>query len=230
MTPQHAKPQVLWEDNHLLVVNKPAGIATMGASAGETSLVDLCKDYLRVKYQKPGNVYLGVVSRLDAAVAGTVVLARTSKAADRLNRQFRERTVEKQYWALVSGSVRVSPFDWHDSLLHDDAQHRVLVVPRDTPESKMAHLSGKRLATIPGGNLLEIQLHTGRKHQIRVQAAHRHHPILGDRKYGSRVAFPEGIGLFSRRIRFAHPISQDLIEVIAPVPRSWSPWTQSLNS
>lgn len=217
-------PTVLFEDNHLLVVQKPPGLATMGAKPGEISLVDQCKEYLARKYQKPGNVYLGVVSRLDALVSGVVVFARTSKAAARLCEQFRQRDVDKEYWALVSGKFRQNSFHWEDWLTKNEAQHRMSVVAHDSPGAVSAMLDGVQLRTVPGGSLLAIHLITGRKHQIRVQCAHRMHPILGDRKYGSSVSFPAGIGLFSRHIRFQHPVQKTPVDVTATPPHAWKPW------
>ncbi|MDA0660952.1 MAG: RluA family pseudouridine synthase [Planctomycetota bacterium] len=215
---------VLFEDNHLLVVQKPPGLATMGVKLGDTSLVEQCKEYLRLKYQKPGNVYLGVVSRLDALVSGVVVFARTSKAAARLCEQFRQRDVEKEYWALVSGMVRQTSFHWEDWVTKNEAQRCMSVVAKDTPGAMSAVLEGIQLKTVPGGSLLAIHLVTGRKHQIRVQCAHRMHPIMGDRKYGSSVSFPVGIGLFSRNIRFQHPVQKTPVEVTASPPHAWKPW------
>lgn len=212
--------QVLFEDNHLLVVNKPAGLSTMGAVAGQATLLSLAKDYIKQKYAKPGNVYLGVVSRLDALVTGVVVFARTSKSAARLTEQFRSREVVKTYWAMVEGVVAPAGrcTNW---LLHDDQAARVRVVGPSVSGAKEALLSYRRLATAGGNSLVEVALETGRKHQIRVQLADLGCPILGDRKYGSGRPFPAGIALHARRVVFRHPVGRDRLEFQAPLPSSW---------
>lgn len=219
-----AQLDVLYEDNHLLVVAKPAGLATQGAAAEEESLVTRAKAYLKWKYQKPGNVYLGVVSRLDAPVSGVVVLARTSKAADRLNRQFREREVTKSYWALVSGTPRPPQGELRDWLVKNEQQRRVVVAGPQTPGAKEAVLRYRTERSLPEAVWLDIELLTGRKHQIRVQLASRGWPILGDARYGSRVAFPHGIALHAYRLSLIHPVQQTPLEFFAPVPDAWRRW------
>jgi 23S rRNA pseudouridine1911/1915/1917 synthase len=219
---------VLYEDNHLLAVAKPPGLPTQGAAAGKPSLVSEAKEYLRRKYRKPGNVYLGVVSRLDSAVSGVVVFARTSKAAARLNEQFRGRKVEKTYWALVEGQTK-SADELVDWIVKDERRQRMITVPakgqsqrkNSSPNAKEARLSYRRLKSPAGCSLIEIRLETGRKHQIRVQLASRGHPVIGDRKYGSRRAFPGGIALHSRRLVIEHPVKKTPIELVAPLPKAW---------
>jgi len=212
---------VLYEDNHLLAVNKPAGIPTQGAEANRTSLLSLAKTYVKEKYHKPGNVYLGTVSRLDAAVSGVVVFARTSKAAARLAEQFRSRTVRKVYWAVVGGDPAASATcdDW---LAKDDARHRMRVADARAAGAAPARLSYRRLKRVSRGWLLEVTLETGRKHQIRVQLAARGLPILGDQKYGSREPFPGGIALHSRLLELLHPTRGEPITLLAEPPASWS--------
>jgi len=212
--------QILFEDNHLLVVNKPAALATMGAAGHQTTLLSLCKDYLKQKYAKPGNVYLGVVSRLDSLVTGAVVFARTSKAAARLTEQFRTREVAKTYWAVVEGEVEPAGrcVNW---LLHDDRAERVRVVGSGVPDAREARLRFRRLAAVGANSLLEVELETGRKHQIRVQLADHGCPILGDRKYGSSRTFPAGIALHARRLVFRHPVGGRTLTFEAPLPRAW---------
>ena len=213
--------EVLYEDNHLLAVNKPAGLATMGAAAGESSLFELAKQYIKHKYQKPGEVYLGVVSRLDALVTGVTMFARTSKAAARLSEQFRTRDVEKTYWAIVEGA-QVPPSDeCVDWLLKDEAAHRMKVVQQHIGGALEARLSFRRLQVLGAGTLLEIMLETGRKHQIRVQLAERGWPVLGDRKYDSHRTFGVGIALHARKLVIEHPTRREPIEIIAPLPASW---------
>jgi 23S rRNA pseudouridine1911/1915/1917 synthase len=193
----------------------------MGAAAGETTLVTQAKAYLKQKYQKPGNVYLGVVSRLDTPVTGVVIFARTSKAAQRLTEQFRTRVVEKTYWAIVEGLVEPAAGESVAWVAKDERAERMRVVGPQFPGAKEARLSYRRLAIVHRDSLVEVTLETGRKHQIRLQLADRGHPILGDAKYGSRRSFPLGIALHARRLVFVHPVRGERIELLAPIPASW---------
>jgi 23S rRNA pseudouridine1911/1915/1917 synthase len=212
---------VLFEDNHLLAVAKPAGLVTMGGPAGEPSLLAMAKRYVKVRYHKPGNVYLGVVSRLDAPVTGVVLLARTSKAARRLTEQFRTRAVEKLYWALVEGAIRPLSGECVDWLAHDERHRRMHLVGPEHPDAKQARLAYRRLGPIDRGSWLEVRLQTGRKHQIRLQLAGRGHPILGDRKYGSGRPFPSGIALHARRLVVSHPVGGEPVVLECPLPEAW---------
>jgi 23S rRNA pseudouridine1911/1915/1917 synthase len=216
---------VLYEDNHLLVVNKPAGLPTQGAAAGEDSLVVRAKEYLKQKYNKPGNVYVGVVSRLDAAVTGVVVLARTSKAAARLSEQFREAAVAKTYLAAVEGEPKQNGATLVNWLVKDESQRKVVVIGSAEGSSspgQEARLRFSQLASLPGKRtLLQVHLETGRKHQIRVQLAHYGCPIVGDAKYGATRSFPKGIALHARRLAIAHPTQRSRLEFVAPLPESW---------
>lgn len=223
---------ILYEDNHLLVVNKPAVLATMGVSPEEPSLVVDCKDYLKKKYAKPGNVYLGVVSRIDSWVTGVIVFARTSKAAKRLNQQFRERTVEKSYLAIVAESLPETSGELEDWVIKDDQRRRMIVTRPETPGAKLAKLSYQRLAQIEtgkrsGGNpaiqsLLSIQLLTGRKHQIRVQLSNLGCPIVGDRKYDSGAKFANGIALHAQSLAFDHPTNKTRLTFQCDPPKYWN--------
>lgn len=212
---------VLYEDNHLLVVNKPAGLATMGAAPGEPSLVDACKQYLKAKYGKEGNVYLGVVSRLDAVVSGVIVFARTSKSAARLNEQFREWETEKTYWAFVEHPPSPPAGTCVDWLAKDDDAHRTRIVSPETRDAKEARLDYRLLQTTPAGALVEVNLKTGRKHQIRVQFENLGCPILGDRKYGGRGEFRGGIPLHARKLTILHPTRKEFMTFTAPPPATW---------
>lgn len=214
------RPQVLYEDNHLLVVNKPPGLATMGVTADRPTLVRWAKDYLKRKYHKPGNVYLGVVSRLDAPVSGVVVLARTSKAAARLTAQFGGRRCEKTYWAIVEGKPADEGrlIDW---LVRDEQLHRVKRLAKPAAGAQQAELSFRRLGRLARGTWLEVRPETGRKHQIRVQLAAHGMPIAGDRKYGSRLSFGEGIALHARRLQIEHPTTGQRLVFEAAVPAAW---------
>jgi 23S rRNA pseudouridine1911/1915/1917 synthase len=213
--------EVLYEDNHLLAVVKPAGLATMGVAPDRSSLLQRARQYVKERYQKPGNVYLGVVSRLDAPVTGVVLFARTSKAARRLAEQFRTRVVRKTYWAVVEGTVQPKTGECIDFVGRDERQRRMQVVGRAAPGAQEARLAYRRLKTDGGLSLLEVELQTGRKHQIRLQLARRGWPILGDKKYGSRGAFPAGIALHARRLAIVHPVKGAAIEFVAPLPDCW---------
>ena len=213
--------EVIYEDNHLLAVNKPAGLPTMGTPDGRPTLLAIAKQYIKRKYHKPGNVYLGVMSRLDAPVTGVVLLARTSKAARRMTEQFRSHQVEKIYWAIVQGSVKPTTEICVDWVGQDERHRRMHVVGPKLPGAKEARLSYHRLAAVEGDWLVEVELETGRKHQIRLQLAHRGHPILGDRKYGSPRKWPSGIALHARRLVIDHPVGGERLELIAPLPSGW---------
>ncbi len=215
------KLDVLYEDNHLLIVNKPVGLPTMGVAANKPSLLTLAKDYVREKYNKPGNVYLGIVSRLDAPVSGVVLLARTSKAAARLTKQFKERSVDKVYWALVEPGFYPEQGARIDWVRHDERHRRVHLTEPNTPGGKEARLEFRRIRTVPRAALVEVRLLTGRKHQIRVQLAGMEFPVLGDRKYGSRRAFTAGIALHGKRLTFDHPVGGRRVEISAPLPPAW---------
>jgi 23S rRNA pseudouridine1911/1915/1917 synthase len=219
---------VLYEDNHLLAANKPAMLPTMGVAQDRPTLLALAKEYVRRKFNKPGNVYLGIVSRLDAPVTGVVLMARTSKAARRLTEQFRTRHVEKVYWALVEGRVNPPTATLRSFLRKDERHRRMHTTHANAPDAQLAELNYRVLsdgspkaARGAGVTLLEIQLLTGRKHQIRVQLADAGFPIVGDRKYGSRRMFPSGIALHARRIAVDHPVQKSRLEIVAPLPASW---------
>jgi 23S rRNA pseudouridine1911/1915/1917 synthase len=200
--------QVVYEDNHCIAVLKPPGLLTAGDRTGDVSLLDQVRDYLRVKYKKPGNVFVGVVHRLDRPVGGVVLFARTSKAASRLSEQFRSGRVEKVYQALVEGRVTSREGLLEDRLVKD---HKKNVVRRSSAANARAReslLSYRRLRTSPSTTLLEIRPMTGRSHQIRVQLAAAGHPIVGDRKYGSKRPFEEGIALRAVRLTFEHPTTR----------------------
>jgi 23S rRNA pseudouridine1911/1915/1917 synthase len=220
-----SEPVVLYEDNHLLVINKPAAMASQGAAPGAASAVDWAKDYLKRKYAKPGNVFVGVVSRLDRDVSGVLLLARTSKAAARLSEQFRERRVTKTYWAVVEGTPP-ERLRCVDRVLADERAGRMAIVAPDEDEGQdrvgqEAALSFRRLRSAGGLSLVEVDLETGRKHQIRLQLASRGWPVVGDKKYGGRRTFPAGIALHARRIEFEHPVRRESIGVEAPGPAAW---------
>lgn len=213
--------EVLYEDNHLLAVNKPAGLPTMGAAEGAPSVWRIARDYIKRKYDKPGNVYLGVVSRLDAVATGVLIFARTSKAAARLSEQFREADVAKTYWAAVEGEPTPASGSCRDWLIKDERQQRMIVTSADTPDAREARLQYHTVRSTNRVTVLEVRLETGRKHQIRVQLASRGWPILGDAKYGSKRRFSSGIALHARSLTLSHPVRKTPLTLTAPVPDSW---------
>lgn len=222
-------PVVLWEDNHCLAVFKPAGLLTQGVPAGLPTLESWAKQYIRDRYGKPGNVYLGIPHRLDRPVSGVVLFARTSKAAARLAEQFQLHQVEKVYWALVSGTVAPSAGAWVNWLRKLPDEARVETVPAGTLGGKRAELEVRVLGAVERGTWLELRPRTGRTHQLRVQAASRGHPIFGDELYGSTEPFgppaemqrDRVIALHARRLSFLHPIRYESITVAADVPSFW---------
>jgi 23S rRNA pseudouridine1911/1915/1917 synthase len=223
-------PKILAEDNHLLVVNKPQGWITQGALPGQRSLLEWAKEDLKRRYQKPGNVFLGVVSRLDGPVSGVVPLARTSKAASRLSEQIRNRQVEKIYWALVVGTPHTASGRWVDGLWRNEAAAISRIVPLEAPEAKEAILEYRMLATDGARSLLELKLETGRKHQLRAQLAHHGHPIVGDTLYapvGSpsdpQGRIPKAISLHCRFFGCLHPTRGEPIGWEAPLDSHWIP-------
>ncbi|MDR2439675.1 MAG: RluA family pseudouridine synthase [Planctomycetaceae bacterium] len=215
--------QILYEDNHLLAVVKPSGLATMGLAKGEETLLTHSKDYIKRKYNKPGEVYLGVVSRLDIPVSGVVLFARTSKAAARLNEQFRTHSVEKIYVALVEGSIDPPEDGWID-WIREDERHRKVWLTRNG-EGKEVKLQYRTLHKTNNNSLIEIRLETGRKHQIRVQFAGHGFPIFGDRKYGAKTVFPKGIALHALKLTVTHPTTCQRIILTAPIPVIWKKFT-----
>lgn len=219
--------RVLFEDSRLLVVDKPAGLATMGLPEGETSLFTLAQRYIKVKYRKPGAVYLGVVSRLDVPVSGVVVFARNSKAANRLNEQIRNRSPRKIYRALVEGALEPPDAECVDFICEDKKNRRLWIPRSASPEylkrfdAKEARLRYRRLDRFEKTTLVEIELETGRKHQIRLQLSKRGAPIVGDGKYGAKPISETGICLCATRLVLAHPTTGERMEFDASPPDWW---------
>ena len=228
--------EVVYEDNHIIIVNKQSGEIVQGDKTGDRPLSDIVKDYIKEKYQKPGAVFLGVVHRLDRPVSGLVVFARTSKALTRLNDMFRNGEVHKTYWAIVErsneqqrtvygeklkGEMRTSSSFTEIShwLTRNEQQNKSYAFDREKPNAKKAVLRYRILARLDHYDVLEVQLMTGRHHQIRCQLAAIGHPIKGDLKYGARRSNPDGsISLLARRIEFVHPVSKQNIVIEAPFP------------
>ena len=212
---------VIYEDNHLLVVNKAAGLLVQGDSTGDIPLVELGKQYIANKYNKPGAVYLGVVHRIDRPVSGLVVLARTSKALERMNALFRNRETRKTYWAIVGAK----PPTESDSLTHwlkkDEKKNRTTAYSCETAGALRSELSYRVLVHSQGNWLLQVNPETGRPHQIRVQLAALNCPIKGDLKYGySTPNFDGSISLHARRLEFMHPVKKEMLDLKAPLPDS----------
>ena len=221
MTSEHELLDVLYEDNHLLAVNKPAMLATMGVDAATPSLLSVAKEWLRRKYDKPGNVYLGIVSRLDGPVTGVVIIAKTSKAAARLSEAFRTRAVRKVYLAAVEGAP-AEPRGTLEHYLRKDERHRkVHTTHGGHPEAQAARLTYRVVASAGDASLVEVEPETGRKHQIRVQLSKAGCPIIGDRKYGASLEFPRGIALHALRLELEHPVRREPLRLEAPLPGAW---------
>ncbi len=220
---------VLFEDNHCLAVSKPAPLLTQGVPGGIPTLEAAVKSYLKERYHKPGNVYLGIPHRLDRPVSGVVVFARNTKAARRLAEQFQSRQVIKVYWAAVEGDVRPAEGVWQDWLRKIPEAARSARAAPGTAGAKQAVLRYRRLLTGLDATLLEVRPETGRMHQIRVQAAARGWPVLGDEWYGSRRPFgtpaalprDRAIALHARSLTFRHPIRYEPISLTAPLPVAW---------
>ena len=215
---------VLYVDNHLLALYKPSGLLVQGDRTGDVCLLDLAKQWIKERYDKPGKVFLAMVHRLDRPVAGVVLFARTSKAAGRLARQFRERSVDKRYLAVVQGAVAQESQRCIDHIERQDRTSRV--VPASTANSQEARLSYKRLDTADNKSLLEVTLETGRRHQIRIQLSRMGHPILGDLRYGAGKPLPgKQVALLARSLSVEHPTRKTRLDLICPIPQKW-PWAE----
>ena len=216
--------KVVYEDNHIIIVNKHSGEIVQGDKTGDKPLSDTVKEYIKQKYNKPGNVFLGVVHRLDRPVSGLVVFAKTSKALSRLNDMFRTGDVHKTYWAVVKRRDIAMEGTLTDWLTRNERQNKSYAHEREVPGAKKAVLKYKVRAVADNYMLIEVTLLTGRHHQIRCQLAHMGCPIKGDLKYGAPRSNPDGsISLLSRRVEFVHPVSKENIVAYADVPndRLW---------
>ena len=211
--------EVVYEDNHIIIVNKKSGEIVQGDKTGDRPLSDIVKDYIKEKYAKPGAVFLGVVHRLDRPVSGLVVFARTSKALSRLNKMFAEGEVHKTYWAITKNAPRYSEGTLTHWLVRNEKQNKSYAYDQEKPNAKKAILKYRVLSHSDNYSLLEVNLMTGRHHQIRCQLAAMGCPIKGDLKYGAPRSNPDGsISLMSRRVEFVHPVSKDTIIAEAPLP------------
>ena len=212
---------VVYEDNHLLIINKPAGVLVQGDSTGDKPLVDYGKDYIKEKYNKPGAVFLGVVHRLDRPVSGLVVFARTSKALERMNKIFKDRKVQKTYWAITKQKTRPEVGKLTHWLIKDTERNITKAYDEPVDGAKKAELNYRYMGTLNRHHLIEVKPITGRPHQIRVQLAAIGCPIRGDVKYGYNQPNPDGsIHLHARKLYFMHPVKKEPVEVVAGVPQT----------
>lgn len=222
---------VLYEDNHIIIINKLPGEIVQGDKTGDKPLSEIVKYYLKDKYNKPGNVFCGVTHRLDRPTSGVVIFAKTSKALSRLNEMFRKDSIDKVYWAIVKNR----PSKIEDKLVHylikDEKKNKSSAFNTEKPNTKKAVMHYKLISTSQNYSLLEVNLETGRHHQIRCQLAKIGSPIKGDLKYGAERSNPDGsISLHARSISFIHPVSKVKIEVTAPVPMDnlWKSFEESV--
>lgn len=210
---------VLYEDNHIIIVNKAAGEIVQGDKTGDKSLCDTMKQYIKEKYAKPGNVFIGLPHRLDRPVSGVVVFARTSKALERLNNMFRDGDVKKIYWAITKERPANPEGEIDTWILRNEKMNKSFSYPKEVKGSKRALLYYRHIASSQNYSLVEVELKTGRHHQIRCQLASIGCPIKGDLKYGAKRSNPDGsISLHARSIEFIHPVSKEPIKVTAPLP------------
>ena len=210
---------VVYEDNHIIVVNKTSSEIVQGDKTGDTPLSEMVKQYLKEKYHKPGNVFIGVTHRLDRPVSGLVVFAKTSKALPRLNEMFRNGEVKKTYWAIVKECPKETEGELVHYLVRNEKQNKSYAYDKGVKNSKKAVLHYKLIGHSQNYYLLEVDLKTGRHHQIRCQLAKMGCPIKGDLKYGSPRSNPDGsICLHARTVQFVHPVSKEEIRLTAPVP------------
>ena len=211
--------QVVYEDNHIIIVSKSTGEIVQGDKTGDVPLSETVKDYIKFKYNKPGNVFLGVVHRLDRPVSGLVVFARTSKALSRLNEMFRVGDVHKTYWAIVKNRPEIEEATLTHWIVRNEKQNKSYAYDHEVKDSKKAVLHYKVIGASVNYTLVEVQLFTGRHHQIRCQLAKIGCPIKGDLKYGAPRSNPDGsISLLSRHVEFVHPVSKENISIDAPLP------------
>ena len=211
--------QILFEDNHIIIVNKRAGDITQGDKTGDKPLSEVVKEYIKDKYNKPGNVYLGVVHRLDRPTSGIIIFAKTSKSLERLNKMLRDKTINKTYWAVVKNHPKKEKDSLINYLKKNPKNNKSSVYQKEIEGSKKAILHYVVIKKLDNYSLLEIDLETGRHHQIRAQISAIGSPIKGDLKYGFDRSNKDGsIHLHARKINFTHPVSKEQISIIAPTP------------
>ncbi len=215
--------EVLYEDNHIIAVNKTCNEIVQGDKTGDTPLSEIVKAYIKTQYNKPGEVFLGVTHRIDRPTSGVVLFARTSKALARLNEMFKSHEqIQKTYWAIVQGEPKQPEARLENWLVKNEAQNKSYITKPGAKEAKQAVLSYKTLAKGDHYTLLEVNLETGRHHQIRCQLAAIGCPIKGDLKYGAKRSNPDGgICLHARQIAFIHPVKKEPVTIVAPVPKEF---------
>ncbi|MFK8045919.1 MAG: RluA family pseudouridine synthase [Crocinitomicaceae bacterium] len=214
------KPEILFEDNHLLIVNKKSGDIVQGDKTGDRPLNELLKDYIKVKYKKPGNVYLGTIHRLDRPTSGLVIFAKTSKALTRMNKLFQTKTIQKTYWAATEKAPNKQAGELIDFLKKNEKQNKSYPHQKEINGSKRAVLSYQYISHGDRYHYLEVKPLTGRHHQIRVQLSNINCIIKGDLKYGAKRPNKDGsIHLHARAIEFEHPVTKENLKIIAPVPQ-----------
>lgn len=224
-TQKFSASQIIFEDNHLLVVNKKVGQLVQGDKTGDESLLDLIKNFIKKRDEKPGNVYLGLVHRIDRPTSGLVIYAKTSKALSRLTQMVKNREITKTYWALVPKEMIPQSQRLVHYLKKNEKNNKAIVFPKVTDGAKEAILTYQLLKTLDNYLLLEIDLETGRHHQIRAQLSKIGVPIKGDLKYGAPRSNPDGgISLHARKLEFVHPVTKENIEITAPVPENDAVW------
>ena len=223
MNPNPTEPEILYEDNHLLIVNKKAGEIVQGDKTGDEPLIDRLKRYIKKRDNKPGNVFLGLVHRLDRPTSGAVIFAKTSKALTRLNKMLKDRKIRKTYWAVTEGVPEEKESRLHHFLKKNPKNNKTTVFTRETPGAKEARLHYKVLKEGERYALLEVDLETGRHHQIRAQLAKTGHPVKGDLKYGAKRSLPGGgIMLHAKKLTFIHPVKKKLMQIDAPLPETFN--------
>ena len=216
--------KVIYEDNHLLVVEKPVNILSQGDDTNDKDMVNLLKNYVKEKYNKPGNVFIGLVHRLDRPVGGIMVFAKTSKAASRLSEQVRNKSFKKTYRAVIHGNMNKNKDNLKDYLYKNKKTNMVSVVNKNHKEAKNAELDYKTLQSKNNFSLVEIDLKTGRPHQIRVQFSSRNHPLFGDQRYGQNLnKVGQQIALWSYKLEITHPTTKEPMEFICEPPKEY-PW------
>lgn len=220
------RSDILFEDNHLIAVNKPSGVLVQGDQTGDRSLSEEVKDYIKKKYDKPGAVFLGVIHRIDRPVSGVVLFARTSKALSRMNELFRSRAVQKTYLSVVEGA----PKQKQDTLVHwlkkNEEVNRVTIFKKETLDAQRCELSYRLISKSEQTSLIEVLPVTGRPHQIRAQLSAIGNPIVGDVKYGATQGFDQAIGLHAKKLEFIHPVTKGQMTIEAPLPKNliWQPF------
>lgn len=217
--------QIVYEDNHLLVINKKVGQLVQGDKTGDESLLESIKNFIKIRDEKPGNVFLGLVHRIDRPTSGLVIYAKTSKALSRLTQMVKNREIKKTYWAVVAKEMIPQSQRLVHYLKKNEKNNKAVVFPKATEGAKEAILTYQVLKTLDHYLLLEVDLETGRHHQIRAQLSKTGVPIKGDLKYGAPQSNPDGgISLHARKLDFVHPVTKENIEIIAPVPNNDAVW------